>query len=220
MITRDTIVDDFFVLTTETTEKADMFTPFANPYKIGEFIMNNVKYPRYSITHFENDVDNPNSDLHFIDIIKPISAYSMRNTLNLKWEMEDSFSAGNRVYPTSYHKTNEDSTDTAYNELIAVQYADKYGRVDLMKFAIIDDLPNTYLDKDELVNFPISPIRLGFSEARAYKGQAQSYTDEDENKITIHPNTDSYIYVSTHFSPAYELYDTDNQVMTLYQYAT
>ena len=221
MITRDTIVDDMFILTTDSVEKDDMVNTFAKPYKVGDFIMSNATYPKYAITHFENDVDNSNSDLHFIDIIKPISAYSMRNTLNLKWEMQDSFSAGEKVIPTAYWKTGGDVVNTDYSKLVAVQYADKYGRVDLMKFAVIDDIPSSFLNNtNNFENLPISPIRLGFDSAREYVGQAQSYTDANENMITIHPYSDEYIDVSTHFAPAHELYDTNGNVMQLQQYRT
>ena len=169
MIDRHQTINDLLFLSTNAYTDDDNIPHFLRGDAIEDLIMGNVEYPKYAITSFTDDNNNPNpNDLFFIDIIKPISAFSMRNTLNLHWEMVDNFSAGQRVEDTSFKYTGGDTTDTAYSRLINVQYTDKYGRSDLMKFVILKDLSSTYLTKDYLKNLPISPLRLLYSDAKGF----------------------------------------------------
>ena len=141
----------------------------------------NQKYPKYALTQLKNDRDNPNPSLGLssfsIDLIHPISAYSTRNTLTLKWEMADNFSAGDRVdYMTGYYKNNNHTVDTEYSRLLPTQYTDKYGRADLVDYIIISDIASNLKTKDNIRNFPLSPYRLLNLDADRDYGNGTIYT--------------------------------------------
>ena len=130
-------------------------------------LFGNVAYPKYALIQIKNDIDNPSPEqglsLFSKDFALPIGAYSMRNTLTLKWEMKDNFSAGDRVEPTVGYRDPSRQTDTNYATLKPTQYTDVFGRADLIDFVIINDLPS--LTAGQIRNLPLSPYRILLSSA-------------------------------------------------------
>lgn len=213
LIDRQVVINDYYAIGTKRYGK----TP--NNY-IGKLLTSSESYPKYAISQIKNDANNPDTRVEglssfAIDLIHPISAYSMRNTLSLKWEMVDNFSAGDRVEDANTYIPNHSSVDTAYATLLPTQYTDAYGRADLIDFAIIDNLPDEYKTADSIRNFPLSPIRLlGADILYTYKGIASYYTDEDGTHIPLSLTTTGFvIYETSYGHPATGIYDSANNVL-------
>ena len=160
-VDRQTLINLPLILTTRNTSVTRSITEAGCAY-LKNLLFGTKAYPKYALTQFKNDIDNPDSTLGLAqfekEFIHPISAYSMRNTLSLKWAMKDNFSAGDSVEDT----TPPISTpiDSVYSKLIPQQYTDQYGRADLLDFVVIEDIDNTLLTKDTIKNFPKSPYRF------------------------------------------------------------
>ena len=162
-VDRQIVINDFIKITTDQTPFPSR-GKYANSALYNNLLFNNVSYPKFAITQIKNDGDNPNPQqgltLFSKDFMHPLSAYSMRNTLTLKWEMHDNFSAGDRVERTENYKDSTKQVDTTYSKLLPTQYTDIYGRADLMEFVILQDLPDSAKTRENIRNLPLSPYRL------------------------------------------------------------
>lgn len=206
IVDRQVNVSDYLVLGTQNYQQQSDYLKhqFYITYLLN-ILLSTSNYPQYVITEFLNDEDNPNpeaqSSTYHIDLMHPLSAYSMRNTLSFKWDMADNFSAGDRVNTTSHQvDPNNPTANTAYAELYPVQYTDKYGRADLFKFVLVDNLDNIVVSNDRVKNLPLSMFRLWHSEIGTIVGSNGIVTsyDEGNGKVTIHPFTDeSFPYYNT-----------------------
>ena len=121
----------------------------------------------------------------------PISGYSMRNTLSLKWEMEDNFSAGDSVADVNTSA----SVENAYAQLVPTQYADTYGRADLIDFVIAKDIT---LTGSEIKNLPNSPLRIqGANKYVNYLGVGATYSQTGLMDLTLNPISVSVFVISS-----------------------
>jgi len=161
---------------------------------IKDILFNGGVYPKYALTQFKNDGDTPDPTLGLSmfskAFIHPVSGYSMRNTLSLKWEMKDNFSAGDSVGDTTYYRDSSRQTDTAYAKLIPNQYNDIYGRADLVDFAIIKDIDSTLLTKDNIKAFPICPFRFN-PNIDLWDNYGESEPDQFYNTLYYKQDVDS-----------------------------
>lgn len=195
VIDRFIAIDDIFVLGTDDIQTASLAQTRRFGY-ISEYLnilLGKNPYPKYAITEFANDIDNPNpnnnAQTDVIDIIKPISAFSMRNTLSMKWEMDDNFSAGDKVNTSSHGN----SADSAYAELYPTQYTDKFGRRDLARICLLKDIESYMLNNASIKGLPISPYRLWLDSIMgSYLGKATRVV-VDGVSTDIHPLNDSFV---------------------------
>ena len=168
-------------------------------------LFGNMSYPKYALTQFKNDVNNPDPERGLDQFSKafmhPLSSYSMRNTLTLKWEMADNFSAGDRVQDKNASKdtsTSQTTIDTAYASLIPSQYCDMYGRADLIDFAILKDVDNTIKTKTNIQNLPLCPYSFiqtsnaSYSLGTNYTAITYQYSPYSPVK-TLTPSTTSFV---------------------------
>ena len=166
-IDRHISINKFAYLSTQNLESTDYDKYHLKNIRLGfipNLLCSSQVYPKYAISQIKNDLDNKSAELGLssfsIDLIHPISSYSMRNTLSFKWEMVDNFSAGDRVEVPNNYPNPQPSTNEAYGKLLPTQYTDIYGRADLLDFIIINDLPSSSITKDKIRTFPLSPYRL------------------------------------------------------------
>lgn len=197
-------------------------------HNLNELLFNGAPYPKYALTQLKNDIDNIDSTIGLNSFSKafihPLSAYSMRNTLTLRWEMADNFSAGDRVErATGYYKDSGRQTDTEYSKLIPTQYCDMYGRADLMDFAIIDDLDNYSKGKDLVRNFPLCPYRfypqtptqnLHDISNNTYFQNINYKTNASSTSKTIAYTTESFKIYKSGGAQDGDIYDSNNTSIT------
>lgn len=172
---------------------------------VGNLLCGDKPYPKYALTQFKNDEDSsdPEQNLALFSkaFIHPLSAYSMRNTLTLKWEMKDNFSAGDRVEDTVDYRDSSRKIDTTYSKLRPTQYTDIYGRADLVDFGIITDIGSSELTKSNIRNFPLCPYRFMSNEfdlsenygenevGKYFTSLTYKYDTSDQNATTITAST-------------------------------
>ena len=135
-------------------------TPASAKY-LSDLLFGVSDFPKYAITIFKSDINNPNfSNTEQKTICTPLNSYSVGNTLCLNWEMQDNFSAGDSVEESGLYFDKDKPINSSYNKLIPIQYCDKYGRADLLDFIILSKIEN--LTKDQIQRMPLSPIRFKF----------------------------------------------------------
>ena len=192
VIDRNVSIDDYILLTTDTDNEDEVNSlPRFRIDRLLPILLGDTDYPKYVVSEFKNDLDNPNpttnAETDVVDIMKPVTAFSMRNTLSFKWEMEDNFSAGDQVNTTN-HASDLNTVDTAYAQLYPTQYTDSYGRRDLFNFAILDDLGSNVINNENIKGLPISPYRLWLNNIDGgYVGYATRYKDNDNVYHDIDP---------------------------------
>jgi hypothetical protein len=157
-----------------------LFDPVNNLY-FEEGDSREVKFPRYVVTTLKNDLDKvaqQNTDILNLSVLLPASTYSLENTLTIEWDMLDNFSAGEKVVPTE--SSIDGMRDKAYNLLEMVRYCDRYGRVDMFNFAILEDYN---LSPSEVQNLPVNPIDIYSNSDKLLFGDQNSdfYFEENED---------------------------------------
>lgn len=160
---------------------------------IGDLLFkSNILYPKYAITQFKDDIANPDITYPFVkELLHPISGYSMRNTLSLKWEMTDNFSAGDSVADVNTSA----SVEKAYAQLVPTQYVDTYGRADLIDFVIAKDIS---LTGTQVKNLPNSPLRIqGANKYVNYLGVGATYSQTGLLDLSLYPISVSGFVIST-----------------------
>lgn len=157
-IDREIALDDYFYLNTR--DFVSQGTPRTYIKDDGKTYLNNLlfnatsDYPKYAVTIFKGDIDKNNTFKK--TIISPLSTYSIGTSLTMEYDMVDNFSAGDQIDTTVTGNLSENSVNGSYYGLKPYQYCDEYGRVDLMDFAILDDVFS--LTQTQIRNFPECPI--------------------------------------------------------------
>ena len=217
IIDRQKNLDQYLILGTSRLTSGSGFINGTDGFdKIKDIILGNAKYPKSVITQFKNDedlvvADIPNANKHSVELMHPLSAYSMRNTLTLKWGMVDNFSAGDRVEKAFNENNPLLIVDKAYNRLIPTQYCDQMGRTDLIDFAVINE-ETPYASAQ---NYPLSPYRLEYaSSLKDYRGQCAKIKPYSDQAIynPIDTNTMDNITLTSGMS----LVDSNNSIVISY----
>ena len=160
LIEREVVINDYIYLSTEDYGSYWLFTDFYLDLLFGRA----NAFPKYAITIFKNDIDNPINDVpgnnsFYKEVMHPINTYSLQNTLTMEWDMADNFSAGDKVTPTAFStntSNNLTTTDTSYSTLTPVQYTDVYGRADLFDVVIMKDVDG--MTAEDIRNLPECPL--------------------------------------------------------------
>ena len=111
-------------------------------------------FAKYAITVYKGDKDVDKYDqtvgqaLTYKEVINSVNAYSSENTLTYEWDMEDNYSAGDKVI---------DTENANYNSLWAVPYTDVYGKVALLDFYILGNIEN--LSTEQIKALPECPFK-------------------------------------------------------------
>lgn len=224
-VDRQVLINDYIYLGTtyNGVEQARFFGENGFDY-FSKLLFNNKAYPKYALTQFKNDNDNPDATqglaLFSKAFMHPLSSYSMRNTLSLKWEMVDNFSAGDRVEDKGTYKDSSSAQtriDTAYATLLPSQYCDMYGRADLIDFGIITDIPNALKTKENIQDLPLSPVRFlpnmelkwnyGENEVgKYYTSLTYKYDTNDQTATNITSSTTRFTLKSNGFDNYGDIY--------------
>ena len=175
-INREVVFNEYIVLGTQ--DYSDNLQQYFVQNKGWEYInkllfQNESEFPKYAITVFKNDAakksDINGNETFYKEICTPINTYSVQNTLTMEWDMEDNFSAGDKVIPTTDHKDAPATDNNAYNKLFPVQYTDVYGRSDLVDFIVLSNIDD--MTANEIQSLPESPYRLRFTSVLRYIGE-------------------------------------------------
>lgn len=142
---------------------------FNNDHLSKLILASGTDFARYAITVYKGDKDIGSYDQTigspdlYKEVLNPINAYSSENTLTYEWDMEDNYSAGDKVIVTE--KEN-------YNSLLAVPYTDIYGKSALLDFYILGDLGDVLNNTNKVRALPESPIktRNDVSDTRPFVG--------------------------------------------------
>lgn len=162
-IKREIALNDYIVIDTDivSLDNQDSYVQKVGWEWIKNILFGETKdYPKYAITILKNDIEKQNiaGNQHWYkELCHSIGAYSIQNILTLSWGMEDNFSAGAIVEPTTASLDEFGSVDGAYSTLEQVRYTDIFGRGDLLEFCIINqfDIPPNLVAK-----LPNNPIAL------------------------------------------------------------
>lgn len=182
LIWRDFEINDILLLTDNEEELEYKSNYVFNYNHLANLIIGvGTDFAKYAVTVFKGDKDpDPYdqtvgiSDL-YIEVISPINAYSSENTLTYEYDMEDNYSAGDKVITTEQEKAEEGS----YNSLWAVKYTDIYGKSALIDFYILGNIgtidptsPSGYTPPtiSETMAFPESPISTKKDDERPFIG--------------------------------------------------
>lgn len=157
LIWRELAINDVMYLTDDINDlqyKSNFV--FNNDHLSKLILASGTDFARYAITVYKGDKDIGSYDQTigspdlYKEVINPINAYSSENTLTYEWDMEDNYSAGDKVIVTE--KEN-------YNSLLAVPYTDIYGKSALLDFYILGDLGDVLSDTNKVRALPESPIK-------------------------------------------------------------
>lgn len=182
LIWREFAINDILLLTDDKNQlKYKSNYVFNFDHLSGLVIGEGVDFAKYAITVYKGDKDVDQYDQTigqpslYKEVINPVNAYSSENTLTYEWDMEDNYSAGNKVISTD----NEN-----YNSLWAVPYTDVYGKAALLDFYILGDIEN--LTTEQIKALPESPISTKKSDTtRPFVGDLNllgtNVMDYDEN---------------------------------------
>ena len=156
LIWRELALNDILLLTDDPTQlKYKSNFVFNFDHLSGLMIGEAADFAKYALTVYKGDKDVTSYDQTtgqpnlYKEVLNPINAYSSENTLTYEWDMEDNYSAGDKVI---------DTDKAEYNSLRAVGYTDIYGKAPLLDFYIIEDL-KTPPTASEIKAFPESPIK-------------------------------------------------------------
>lgn len=201
------LIYDSYSNTPNYNDSSMIQTPAAGKY-LTDLLFGESDFPKYAITIFKSDINNPNfENIEQKTICTPLNSYSVGNTLCLNWEMQDNFSAGDSVEETSLHFKNDDQVNSAYNKLTPIQYCDKFGRADLFDFIILSKIDN--LTKEQIQRMPLSPIRFNFTEyIKNVTGEIYSGSDivvaltelPDLSNVYKYPNNYVLVFLATNNS--------------------
>lgn len=167
LIWREFAINDLLLLTDNPNQLKYKTNYMFNYDHLADLILGEkTDFAKYAITVYKGDKDAGDYDQTvgekdtYIEVINPLNAYSSENTLTYEWDMEDNYSAGDKVV---------DTDKTAYNSLKAVGYTDIYGKAALLDFYILEDLKTTPTPT-EINSFPESPISTKQGETRPFIG--------------------------------------------------
>ena len=143
----------------------DTIIPSNDLYNIRKFY--NILDYKYCLVHFSGATKNYNTDTNDFSsyVLVPCIEYATGNTLTLECDMEDNFGAGENQIDKSTEYENyymESSwlvpilkslgvitTSKKFSGTIttrqSIQYCDVYGKADLISFAFLQELPNSYI---------------------------------------------------------------------------
>jgi hypothetical protein len=170
LIWRELAINDVLYLTDDIDDLQYKSNFVFNNYHLSRLILaSGTDFARYAITVYKGDKDIGSYDQTigspdlYKEVLNPINAYSSENTLTYEWDMEDNYSAGDKVIVTE--KEN-------YNSLLAVPYTDIYGKSALLDFYILGDLGNVLNNTNKVRALPESPIktRNDVSDTRPFIG--------------------------------------------------
>lgn len=155
LIWRELALNDILLLTDDPTQlKYKSNFVFNFDHLSGLMIGEGTDFAKYALTVYKGDKDvsvydqtigQPNL---YKEVLNPVNAYSSENTLTYEWDMEDNYSAGDKVITTD---------NTSYNSMWAVPYTDIYGKSALLDFYILGDIGS--ISTSEKMAFPESPIK-------------------------------------------------------------
>lgn len=163
LIWRELAINDILLLT-DNMEQLEYGGNFVHTFgHLADLMLKEgTDFAKYALTVYKGDKDISKydqtvgqSDL-YKEIINPINAYSSENTLTYEWDMEDNYSAGDRVVDVDADD-NLNIDKRAYTALRALGYTDIYGKSALMDFYILGDIGS--LDKEQIKALPESPIK-------------------------------------------------------------
>ena len=155
LIWRELAINDILLLTDDLTQleyKSNYVFNF--DHLSGLMIGENTDFAKYALTVYKGDKDNSQYDQSvgqpnlYKEVFNSINAYSSENTLTYEWDMEDNYSAGDKVITTD---------NSSYNSMWAVPYTDIYGKSALLDFYILGNVGN--LSTDQKMRLPESPIK-------------------------------------------------------------
>lgn len=174
-IRREVAINDLLYVTDNVADISYNNSYLLSLYHLRDLVFaENTGFAQYALTVFKGDKDTALYDqtvgepYFYKETFVPINAYSSENTLTYEWDMLDNYSAGDKVItPPS---TPQETYDTNYNSLRAVQYTDVFGKSALMDFFILGE------------NFLLEPITLTDNQVKAqpespYKTRIDDETD-------------------------------------------
>ena len=169
LIWRELALNDILLLTDDPTQlKYKSNFVFNFDHLSGLMIGEAADFAKYALTVYKGDKDVTSYDQTtgqpnlYKEVLNPINAYSSENTLTYEWDMEDNYSAGDKVITTD---------NTSYNSMWAVPYTDIYGKCALLDFYILGDIGS--ISTSEKMAFPESPIKTrndNVNDARPFIG--------------------------------------------------
>ena len=177
LIRRDFEINDIILLTDNKDQLEYKSNYIFNYEHLSNLILSEgTEFAKYAITVFKGDNDTNKYDQtigqkdFYIEVINPINAYSSENTLTYEYDMEDNYSAGNKVIVTEKSDIEDKPLSKgAYNSLWAVKYTDIYGKSALMDFYILGNI-NALPTPAEIMAFPESPISTKKNDTRPFIG--------------------------------------------------
>ena len=165
LIWREVAINDLLLLT-DNEEQLESHSNYVFNYDhLADLVLGEgTDFARYALTVFKGDKNSGNysqtvgQKTFYTEVINPINAYSSENTLTYEWDMEDNYSAGDKV--TSIDSGESNADEGSYTTLSAVKYTDVYGRADLLDFYILGNIENEQypLTVEDVKAFPESPI--------------------------------------------------------------
>lgn len=175
LIWREFAINDLLLLTDDETQLAYNGNYVLDYNHLASLIAGvGTDFAKYAVTVFKGDKDTSGydqtvgqSDL-YLEVINPINAYSSETTLTYEYDMEDNYSAGNKVIATE-QISNETPSKGSYNSLWAVKYTDIYGRASLMDFYILGSIGTP--TPAEIMAFPECPITTKDNSASNFIGK-------------------------------------------------
>lgn len=175
LIWREFAINDLLLLTDDETQLAYNGNYVLDYNHLASLIAGEgTDFAKYAVTVFKGDKDTSGydqtvgqSDL-YLEVINPINAYSSETTLTYEYDMEDNYSAGNKVIATE-QISNETPSKGSYNSLWAVKYTDIYGRASLMDFYILGSIGTP--TPAEIMAFPECPITTKDNSASNFIGK-------------------------------------------------
>lgn len=162
LIWRELAINDILLLT-DNKEQLEYKSNFVFDFEhLSKLILEEgTTFAKYALTVYKGDKDIGKYDQTigqanlYKEVLNPINAYSSENTLTYEWDMEDNYSAGDRVVNVDVDE-NLNADKRAYTALRAVGYTDIYGKSALMDFYVLKDIEE--LDKEQIKALPESPI--------------------------------------------------------------
>lgn len=154
-IRREVAINDLLYVTDNVADISYNNSYLLSLYHLRDLVFaENTGFAQFALTVFKGDKDTAIYDqtvgepYFYKETFVPINAYSSENTLTYEWDMLDNYSAGDKVItPPS---TPQETYDTNYNSLRAVQYTDVFGKSALMDFFILGE--NQLLEPLALTN--------------------------------------------------------------------
>ena len=167
LIWREFALNDIIYLTDKPTDLTYKSNYMFNYDHLADLILGEgTDFAKYAVTVFKADNDTDRYDQTigeqntYIEVLNPLNAYSSENTLTYEWDMEDNYSAGDKLV---------DTDKSAYKSLKAVKYTDIFGKAPLLDFYIIEDLISAP-SAAEIATFPESPISTKQGDLRPFVG--------------------------------------------------